>query len=129
MKKNFLKAFLLVVCLMLLMFIGNGVYASAGTQDDNSNNLSWKDDTSPFTFKQYFYGSWASVYIWKDQFAMKYIEDKTSIKVDRFLATGNDDDYLNILIASDDLPDSLMLDWNKPVVTKLIDNNMVYSMN
>lgn len=127
MKKNYSKVFLLIFCMLLISAVGNGVYANSGTQE--SASLSWQDDTSPFTFKQYFYGSWASNYIWKDQFAVKYIEDKTGVWIDRFLATGNDDDYLNILIAANDLPDSLMIDWNKPVVTKLINNDMVYSMN
>ena len=61
--------------------------------------------------------------------AMKLITDKTGIKIDRKLATGNDDDYLNTMIASGDLPDTIMLDWTNPNVTKLINNGLVYSMD
>lgn len=90
---------------------------------------SWKQDTSPFTFTQYFYGNWASNYLWKDQFAMKLVTEKTGITIDRKLATGSDDDYLNTMIASGDLPDTIMLDWNNPAVSKLIKNGMVYSID
>lgn len=93
------------------------------------NELEWKQDTSPFTFRQYFYGTWASNYLWKDQINMKQITDKTGVAIDRFLATGNDNDFLNTMIASNDLPDTLMLDWNHPQVTKLINNGMLYSLN
>jgi putative aldouronate transport system substrate-binding protein len=92
------------------------------------NELEWKADTSPFTFSQYFYGTWATMYLWKDQFNMKNITAKTGVTINRILATGKDDDYLNTLIASNDLPDSMMLDWNSPAVTKLINSGMVYSM-
>lgn len=93
------------------------------------NELEWKQDTSPFTFRQYFYGTWASNYLWKDQYNMKQITEKTGVTIDRFLATGNDNDFLNTMIASNDLPDALMLDWNHPQVTKLINNGMLYSLD
>ena len=112
--------------------------ANKATADDTKTNTnqpaestgpSWKKDTSPFTFTQYFYGNWASNYLWKDQYAMKLATEKTGITIDRKLATGNDDDYLNTMIASGDLPDTIMLDWTNPAVTKLINNGMVYSMD
>ncbi|AIQ28686.1 hypothetical protein P40081_11255 [Paenibacillus sp. FSL P4-0081] len=101
--------------------------ANAGT--DTGSTESWKQDTSPFKFTQYFYGNWASAYLWKDQYAMKLATEKTGVTIDRKLATGNDDDYLNTMIASGDLPDTIMLDWNNPAVSKLINNGMVYSMD
>lgn len=102
--------------------------ASASGQADASQP-SWKQDTSPFTFTQYFYGNWASNYLWKDQYAMDLVKKKTGITIDRKLATGSDDDYLNTMIAAGDLPDTIMLDWNNPAVTKLIQNGMVYSID
>lgn len=103
--------------------------AAQNAASSDPNALSWKKDTSPFTFTQFFYGNWASNYLWKDQYDMKLITDKTGVKIDRKLATGSDDDYLNTMIASGDLPDSIMLDWNNPNVTKLINNGLVYSMD
>jgi putative aldouronate transport system substrate-binding protein len=96
---------------------------------NSSNELEWKSDISPFTFRQYFYGTWATDYIWKDQFSDKYITEKTGVTIDRFLATGSDNDYLSTIIAANDLPDSIMLDWNNPLVTKLINGGMVYSID
>lgn len=94
-----------------------------------SRGLSWTKDTSPFVFTQYFYGNWAIQYLWKDQFAMKLIESKTGVRIDRRLAAGNDEDYLNMMIATDSLPDTVMLDWNSPAVSKLVGGGMVYSIN
>jgi len=93
------------------------------------DGLSWRQDTSPFTFTQYFYGNWASNYVWGDQYAMKRITGKTGVRIDRILATGSDEDYLNMIISTGELPDSIMLDWNSPAVAKLIDGGLVYSMN
>ncbi|WP_199621456.1 type 2 periplasmic-binding domain-containing protein [Paenibacillus alkalitolerans] len=94
-----------------------------------SGGLSWRQDTSPFTFTQYFYGNWATNYLWRGQYAMKLVTEKTGVTIDRKLAVGSDEDYLNMIIATGDLPDTLMLDWNNPAVAKLIDNGLVYSMN
>ena len=107
----------------------NSVANSSNTDSPANEGESWKKDTSAFTFSQYFYGNWASAYLWKDQYAMKLATEKTGVTVDRKLATGNDDDYLNTMIASGDLPDSIMLDWSNPAVMKLIKNGMVYSMD
>ncbi|SFF19740.1 putative aldouronate transport system substrate-binding protein [Paenibacillus catalpae] len=103
--------------------------AANSGEEQNAGGPSWKQDTSPFTFTQYFYGNWASNYLWKDQYAMKLATEKTGVTVDRKLATGSDDDYLNTMIASGDLPDTIMLDWNNPAVSKLIQNDMVYSID
>ncbi|MBB3108779.1 putative aldouronate transport system substrate-binding protein [Paenibacillus phyllosphaerae] len=103
--------------------------AEGNAQTNTAAGPAWKQDTSPFTFTQYFYGNWASNYLWKDQFAMKLITEKTGVTIDRKLATGSDDDYLNTMIASGDLPDTIMLDWNNPAVSKLIKNGMVYSID
>ncbi|MCI3918720.1 extracellular solute-binding protein [Paenibacillus sp. TRM 82003] len=93
------------------------------------DGLSWRIDTTPFTFTQYFYGNWAERYLWRDQYAMRLIAEKTGVRIDRKLATGSDEDYLNQLIATGELPDTLMLDWDHPAVAKLIDDGLVYSMN
>jgi len=94
-----------------------------------NGGLSWRQDTTPFTFTQYFYGNWASNYIWGEQYAMKRITEKTGVRIDRRLATGSDEDYLNMMISTGELPDSIMLDWNSPAVAKLIDGGLVYSMD
>lgn len=103
--------------------------SSSANWSASSDELSWKQDTSPFTFTQYFYGNWATHYRWKDQYVMRLITDKTGVHINRKLAEGSDDDYLNLMIATEDLPDSLMLDWNHPAVAKLIDQGLLYSMN
>lgn len=117
-----------LLCLMVCDTPQKAVEAVGVVSEVDQSELEWKADTSPFTFRQYFYGSWATEYVWKNQYAAKLATEKTGVKIDRFLATGNDDDYLNTMIAANDLPDSLMLDWNKPVVAKLIKGGMLYSI-
>ncbi|PWW00859.1 putative aldouronate transport system substrate-binding protein [Paenibacillus cellulosilyticus] len=143
MKGTSLKV-LTTAALSLTLLAGCGSNSDSGSTDNKASDTgtstdtaqtqtadgpSWKIDTSPFTFSQYFYGNWASNYLWKDQYAMKLATEKTGVTIDRKLATGNDEDYLNTMIASGDLPDTIMLDWNNPAVTKLINNGMVYSMD
>lgn len=95
----------------------------------SSEGLYWREDTSPFTFTQFFYGNWANNYLWSDQHVMKLITEKTGVRIDRKLATGSDEDYLNMMISTGELPDTIMLHWNSPAVAKLIDGGLVYSMN
>lgn len=133
MKRTFSKTVSFIACSAILMSSLSGFALSkTGTGSNtksSSGDLEWKSDTSPFTFTQYFYGTWATAYLPKDTYAAKLMTKKTGVTIDRFLATGNDDDYLNTLIASDDLPDSIMLDYNNPLVTKLIKSGMVYSIS
>ncbi|NMO95448.1 extracellular solute-binding protein [Paenibacillus lemnae] len=91
--------------------------------------LSWREDTSPFSFTQFFYGNWAGHYVWRDQYAMKLITEKTGVRIDRKLSAGSDEDDLNMMISTGELPDTIMVDWNSPAVAKLIDGGLVYSMN
>jgi len=136
MKKSVLKTLTLIVCAATLTTSLSAcstkkdpVVSKPTTTNSDPSALEWKSDTSPFTFKQFFYGTWATAYLTKDQVAFKNMTSKTGVTVDRFLATGNDADYLNTMIASDDLPDSLMLEWSNPIVTKLINSGMIYSMS
>ncbi|GEM_PF-703938 len=86
----------------------------------------WKEDTSPFQFTQSIYGNWANHYVWNGQYAMKRIQEKTGVRINRKLAVGNDEDYLNI---NGELPDTIMLDWSSPAAAKLIDGGLVYSID
>jgi putative aldouronate transport system substrate-binding protein len=108
--------------------VSNGLEAIADAGGPSRDSQSWERDKSPFTFTQYFYGNWATNYLWRDQYAMKLVTEKTGVRIDRKLAAGSDEDYLNMLISTGELPDSLMLDWNSPAVAKLIDGGLVYSM-
>lgn len=133
MKKIFNKTIALIACAAILVPCLSGFTSSSAKTtvkaNTKTNDLEWKSDTSPFTFSQYFYGTWATMYLPKDTYAMKLMTQKTGVTIDRSLATGNDDDYLNTMIAADDLPDTIMLDYNNPIVTKLIKSGMVYSIS
>lgn len=136
MKSPVLKTLTAIICVVTIMASFSAcsakkqtVVPKAGTTNSDPNALEWKGDISPFTFTQYFYGSWASKYLTKDQVDFKYMTQKSGVTINRSLATGNDDDYLNTMIAADDLPDTLMLDWTNPAVAKLINSGMIYSMS
>lgn len=93
--------------------------------------LEWKGATSPFTFKEYFNGGWASQqYKWlPDRLTNKIATEKTGVTVDRIFPTGKDNDYLNLLIASGDLPDVIQVEWNNPIAQKLIKSGQVYALS
>lgn len=97
---------------------------------EDPNALEWTKDTSPFTFDQYFYASWGTGYVWKEnQYVADLIAKKTGVRPNVLLPTGNDNDYLNVMIAGGDLPEVMILEWYNENVEKLIASGQIYSIN
>lgn len=90
---------------------------------------SWKLDTSPFEFDQYFFASWGTGYPWRGSLVEQYITEDTGVKPNIIIPTGNEKEYLNVMIASNDLPDVMVLEWFAPETKKLIESGMIYSID
>ena len=90
---------------------------------------SWKLDTSPFEFDMYFYASWGTGYPWRGSLVEQYITEDTGVKPNIIIPTGNEKEYLNVMIASNDLPDAMVLEWYAPETKKLIESGMIYSID
>lgn len=93
---------------------------NAGGDESDSELASWQKDTSPFEFDIYFFAAWGTQYPWRGALVEKYITEDTGVTPNIIIPTGNEQEYLNVMIASDDLPDAMVLEWYAPETTRLI---------
>ena len=98
-------------------------------QEPEESKLSWQKDTSPFKFDLYFFGAWGDGYPWRGALVEKYITEATGVTPNIIIPTGNEKEYLNVMIASNDLPDAMVLEWYAPETKKLIESGNIYSVN
>jgi len=106
------------------------------TQTGNQNQsesqeglLSWQKDTSPFEFDLYFFAAWGTQYPWRGALVEKYITEDTGVTPNIIIPTGNEKEYLNVMIASNDLPDAMVLEWYAPETKRLIEAGYIHSIN
>lgn len=103
--------------------------ADQSTQPPEKSKPSWQKDTSPFKFDLYFFGAWGDGYPWRGALVEKYITEATGVTPNIIIPTGNEKEYLNVMIASNDLPDAMVLEWYAPETKKLIESGNIYSVN
>ncbi|MCR4588883.1 MAG: extracellular solute-binding protein [Lachnospiraceae bacterium] len=82
----------------------------------------------PVTLSWYVNYSWF-VTGWGENLVSKTITEETGINVEFVTPLGNEENKLDILIASDDLPDLVTLGWWEPEYLEMIRDDMVYSLN
>ena len=98
-------------------------------QQPDGSEPSWKKDTSPFEFDLYFFASWGTGYPWRGSLVEKYITEETGVTPNIIIPTGNEKEYLNVMIAGNDLPEAMILEWNAPETKKLIQSGEIYSID
>ena len=103
--------------------------AADTSADTNATQLSWQKDTSPFTFDMYFFGAWGTGYPWRGSLVEKYITEATGVTPNIIIPTGNEKEYLNVMIASNDLPDAMVLEWASPETKKLIQSGNILAVD
>jgi ABC-type sugar transport system, periplasmic component len=90
----------------------------------------WKKDTSPITFDWYVNFSWQLPGdVWSNTLVGKYVAEKTGIKLNIIAPAGNENEKFNTLIASNSLPDLITADCADPLMKKIMDSGLVYSLN
>jgi len=115
---------------LLLFAMASSMAVGAWAQQGGSSGTpSWKLDTSPFNFDMFFYGAWGTGYPWRGSLVEKYITKDTGATPRIIIPTGNEKEYLNVLIASDDLPDVMVVEWYAPETKKLIESGRIYSID
>lgn len=93
-----------------------------------AQDAAWKKDTSPVTLNWYVNFSWFN-YNWGESLISKYIEQKTGVKINFIVPAGNEAEKLNTMIASGTLPDVVTLGWWEDGVKKMIEGDLVYSLD
>ncbi|MFF2479993.1 extracellular solute-binding protein [Paenibacillus sp. NPDC058071] len=94
----------------------------------NANEAGWKSNTDPVTFDWYLNYSWFADK-WGVDKTTQYITKKTGVNINFIVPAGNENEKLNTMIASGNLPDLITLDWNSDAVDKMIKGGMVLPLN
>lgn len=103
--------------------------AAAESVDPGEAQYSWQKDTSPFTFDMYFFAAWGDGYPWRGALVEKYIAEDTGVTPNIIIPTGNEKEYLNVMIASNDLPDVMILEWQQPETKRLIESGNILAID
>jgi putative aldouronate transport system substrate-binding protein len=110
--------------------LAGGGKGEAATTPAASGNaaaaLSWQKDTSPFTFDLYFYGAWGTFYPWKGSYVEKLIEQKTGVRPNIIVPTGDEKEYLSVMVASNKYPDAMVLEWYGDMTKRIIGAGKIF---
>ena len=66
---------------------------------------------------------------WGSNVVSRAITEKTGVDINFITPQGNEDEKLNSLIESGNLPDMITLGWWEPQVNEMIQKDMVYAIN
>ncbi|RCX08495.1 carbohydrate ABC transporter substrate-binding protein (CUT1 family) [Anaerobacterium chartisolvens] len=142
--KKSLKILSVLVALMILVLSASGCSSDRGTvsvepdkaaeqgadegtpKDDEGPG--WKKDTSDITFDWYIHYSWFGAK-WGENEVTKYITEKTGVKINFIVPSGNENEKLNTLIASASLPDFVTLGWWENGVKMMQEGDLVHPLN
>lgn len=84
--------------------------------------------TDAYELELFFYASWGSGYDPTGEELTAQIEkEKTGVTVDVTVPGGGDQEFLNLLVASGDLPDVMVLEVGDPMIQRMADNDLIYS--
>jgi putative aldouronate transport system substrate-binding protein len=117
---------LLMVAATLCVASGQKPPAPSAPSGQPGAALSWQKDTSPFQFDLYFYGAWGTFYPWKGSYVEKVIEQKTGVHPNIIVPTGDEKEYLSVIVASGKLPDAMVLEWYADMTKKIIASGKIY---
>jgi putative aldouronate transport system substrate-binding protein len=142
-KKNHLKRSMFLLVALVMVFT---TACSSGTNNKTATNTNaekvvetpavelsadkpgWQEDISPITFDWYLNFSWFANK-WGVDPTSKYITKKTGVDINFVVPAGNENEKLNTLIASGDLPDFITLDKGEGSIQKMIDGGLVLPLN
>lgn len=99
--------------------------ASASPSEDEPG---WKSDTSPITFDWYLNFAWFPNK-WGVDPTSQYVTKKTGVNINFIVPAGNENEKLNAMIASNDLPDFITLGWWEENVKKMVEGGLVESLS
>ncbi|MDD6304216.1 MAG: extracellular solute-binding protein [Lachnospiraceae bacterium] len=82
----------------------------------------------PVTLDWYINYSWFNPQ-WGNNLVSQKITEETGVDIHFIKPSGNEEEKLNALIASDSLPDMITMGWWEPQWGELIENDMLYPLN
>lgn len=122
---NFRKLLAIIVVVAFAITIVPFAIGSAAS----STKPGWKEDAKkPITFDWYINFSWFATK-WGGNAVSDYITKKTGVKINFIVPAGNENEKLNVMIASNTLPDFITLGWWEEAVKKMIAGKLVYALD
>ena len=115
MKRKKANVFSLFLCLVMVSSILVGCKNRKSTKE--VTDLSWYINFSWFTPQ------------WGNNMVSKAITDKTGCNIDFVVPTGNPNEKLDSMIASDSLPDLITLGWWEPEISQMINQKKVFALD
>ncbi len=101
--------------------------AKSETSDDEPE---WKSDTSPITFTAFIdWPGWLDSFEWGKDKVTKEITRRTGVTIDVERATTSDSQQLNLMLASDELTDFVVVGLDSPARTILWKQGFVQPLN
>lgn len=95
----------------------------------DTKELVWQQlADEPVTFEWYVNYSWFNQ-SWGENAVSKKITEETGVDIHFITPSGNENEKLNALIASDSLPDLITLGWWETQLNEMIEGDMVYALN
>lgn len=95
----------------------------------NPDEAGWKGNTDPITFDWYINFNWFASKWGEGDIVSDYITEKTGVSINFMSPPGNENEKLNTMIASGNLPDMLTLGWWEEGVNKMIEGDLVFPLN
>lgn len=101
----------------------------ATTQEPQKEGPSWSWDTTPVTLDWFIDQSWFTT-TWdaENTLVFKTITEKTGVKVNWSVPPGDANEKLNVMLASDDLPDMMTISLGMPQIKQLEKNGKLYPL-
>ncbi|WP_139997285.1 extracellular solute-binding protein [Paenibacillus paridis] len=136
-QKYLFVAFTLLLCFSIVACSSNNKNNSNSNDAVNGNvdaskadpNVpGWKGNTEPIKFDWYINFSWFGAK-WGEDLTSQYITKKTGVSVNFIVPPGNENEKLNTMIASGDLPDFITIDVSNDAVKKMIEGELVLPLN
>jgi putative aldouronate transport system substrate-binding protein len=102
--------------------------SSAASEQPSGDEPGWKSDTTPITFDWYLNFAWFPNK-WGVDPTSKYVTKKTGVNLNFIVPAGNENEKLNSMIASGNLPDFITLGWYEEGVKKMVEGGLVEPLN
>lgn len=119
------KFFILVLCLLVSGCRATVEEVALVTSKEQPRYLMDEEET---TLSWYINYSWFNMQ-WGNNLVSKKIKADTNIDIDFIVPSGSESNTLEVMLASNQLPDLLTLGWWEPEVAALIDGGYVQALN
>jgi len=130
-----LKLTLVVIALLMITACGSNEPAAVATDTpaaaavapaaQDGPLVGWASNTTPVELSFFLNGSWWAGGNWGNDPTSQRLIETTGVNFNVQLPVTADDTMLNLMIASDDLPDLFITGWTSPAWHEMINNNQL----